>query len=137
MTYRKMLKSKIHRARITQADLHYEGSITIPPSLLKAANIFPNEAVNVWNITSGTRFETYAITGENSKDICVNGAAAHLVAVGDLIIIATFSQVAEEHCALWKPTVVFVDENNRLKEIRPEKMGLLNNFNLIGSNSES
>lgn len=75
-----MLKSKIHRACVTQADLDYEGSITISPELLKAANILPYEAVNVWNITAGTRFETYAITGEKgSTDICVNGAAAHLV----------------------------------------------------------
>lgn len=119
-----MLKSKIHRANVTQADLDYEGSITIAPELLKAANILPYEAVNVWNITAGTRFETYAITGlTGSTDICVNGAAAHLVSLGDLIIIASFSQVLEEDCASWAPTVVFVDHFNRLKEIRPERLG--------------
>lgn len=124
MSYRKMLKSKIHRARVTQADLDYEGSITISPELLKAADILPNEAVNVWNITAGTRFETYAITGlPGSEAICVNGAAAHLVTPGDLIIIASFSQVLEEDCATWSPTVVFVDEFNQLKEIRPEVLG--------------
>lgn len=124
MSYRKMLKSKIHRASVTQADLEYEGSITISPELLKAANILPFEAVNVWNITAGTRFETYAITGESgSTDICVNGAAAHLVSLGDLIIIASFSQVLEEDCAALVPTVVFVDQFNRLKEIRPERVG--------------
>ena len=125
MSYRKMLKSKIHRARITQADLEYEGSITLSPELLKAANILPHEAVNVWNITAGTRFETYAITGESgSSDICVNGAAAHLVSIGDLIIVATFSQVLEEECASLVPIVVFVDQFNHLKEIRPEVLGV-------------
>lgn len=127
MAYRKMLKSKIHRACVTQADLEYEGSITISPELLKAANILPYEAVNVWNITSGTRFETYAITGEKgSTDICVNGAAAHLVTPGDLVIIASFTQILEEECAALVPTVVFVDQFNRLKEIRPEVVGVKN-----------
>ncbi|TAL60538.1 MAG: aspartate 1-decarboxylase [Legionella sp.] len=127
MSYRKMLKSKIHRARVTQADLDYEGSITIAPELLQAANILPYEAVNVWNITAGTRFETYAITGEKgSTDICVNGAAAHLVSLGDLIIIASFGQVLEEDCHSLVPTVVFVDQFNRFKEIRPERVGVKN-----------
>jgi aspartate 1-decarboxylase len=124
MLYRKMLKSKIHRARITQANLNYEGSITISPQLLKAANILPNEAVHVWNVTAGTRFETYAIVGEvNSKDICVNGAAAHLVNLGDIVIIASFAQLAEEFCRQHVPTVVFVNENNQIKEIRAETWG--------------
>jgi aspartate 1-decarboxylase len=125
MAYRKMLKSKIHRACVTQADLEYEGSITISPELLKAADILPYEAVNVWNVTAGTRFETYAITGEKgSTDICVNGAAAHLVTPGDLVIIASFTQVLEEDCRALVPTVVFVDQFNRLKEIRPEVLGV-------------
>ena len=120
-----MLKSKIHRACVTQADLDYEGSITISPELLKAANILPYEAVNVWNVTAGTRFETYAITGETgSTDICVNGAAAHLVIPGDLVIIASFMQVLEEDCASLVPTVVFVDQFNHLKEVRPERAGV-------------
>ncbi|KTD72343.1 aspartate 1-decarboxylase [Legionella tucsonensis] len=124
MAYRKMLKSKIHRARVTEADLDYEGSITISPELLKAANILPYEAVNVWNVTAGTRFETYTITGRpGSTEICVNGAAAHLVTPGDLIIIASFTQVLEEECVNIIPTVVFVDQFNRLREIRPEKVG--------------
>lgn len=125
MAYRKMLKSKIHRATVTEADLDYEGSITISPELLKAANILPYEAVSVWNVTAGTRFETYAITGESgSTNICVNGAAAHLVTPGDLIIIATFSQVLEEDCAQVAPTVVFVDQFNRIRETRPEQAGV-------------
>ena len=125
MAYRKMLKSKIHRATVTEADLEYEGSITISPELLKEANILPHEAVNIWNVTAGTRFETYAITGKpDSSDICVNGAAAHLVTPGDIVIIASFIQVLEEECADWIPTVVFVDQFNRMKEIRPELIGV-------------
>lgn len=121
MMYRKMLKSKIHRACVTHADLDYEGSITISPELLKASNILPNEAVNVWNVTAGTRFETYAIKGRpHSTAVCVNGAAAHLVTPGDIIIIASFIQLAEEHCQSFVPTVVFVDEHNRMKEMRAE-----------------
>jgi aspartate 1-decarboxylase len=123
MAYRKMLKSKIHRACVTHADLTYEGSITVSPELLAAADILPYEAVWVWNVTSGTRFETYAIEGvPGSTDICVNGAAAHLVTPGDIVIIATFAQVTEEECRTLIPTVVFVDENNRIKEIRPEEV---------------
>lgn len=122
MTYRRMLKSKIHRACVTEADLDYEGSITISPELLKAADILPYEAVNVWNVTAGTRFETYAITGKpGSTSICVNGAAAHLVTPGDLVIIATFTQVLEEDCAQINPKVVFVDQFNRIREQRPER----------------
>ncbi|CEK09486.1 aspartate 1-decarboxylase [Legionella hackeliae] len=124
MFYRKMLKSKIHRARVTQADLDYEGSITISPELLIAANILPNEAVNVWNVTAGTRFETYAITGEkNSSDICVNGAAAHLVTPGDIIIIASFIQLPNEVCHQHQPTVIFVDNGNHIQDIRQEVLG--------------
>lgn len=125
MAYRTMLKSKIHRACVTEADLDYEGSITISPELLNAANIVPYEAVHVWNVTAGTRFETYAIMGEaGSTDICVNGAAAHLVTPGDLVIIATFSQVLEEECAKVVPTVVFVDQFNRMQETRAERVGI-------------
>jgi len=116
-----MLKSKIHRARVTHADLHYEGSITLPPELLKAANILPYEAVNIWNVTSGTRFETYAIEGlPGSGAVCVNGAAAHLVTPGDIIIIATFVQLTDTLCDQYEPIAVFVDEYNRCKEVRKE-----------------
>lgn len=124
MFYRKMLKSKIHRARVTQADLDYEGSITIAPELLITANILPNEAVNVWNVTAGTRFETYAITGEeHSTEICVNGAAAHLVTPGDIVIIASFIQLPDEICPHHQPIVIFVDHYNRMQEVRPEIRG--------------
>jgi len=116
-----MLKSKIHRACVTHADLEYEGSITISPQLLEAADILPNEAVNIWNVTAGTRFETYAIQGESySTAICVNGAAAHLVTPGDIIIIASFVQLEEEKCRNYQPIVVFVDSKNQYREIRSE-----------------
>ena len=121
MMYRRMLKSKIHRARVTHADVHYEGSITLSPELLTAANILPYESVHVWNVTQGTRFETYAILGaQKSKAVCVNGAAAHLVTPGDIIIIASFIQLEESQCCNYLPTVVFVDENNYQQEIREE-----------------
>jgi aspartate 1-decarboxylase len=126
MIYRRMLKSKIHRACVTHADLDYEGSITISPELLLAANILPYEAVNIWNVTAGTRFETYAIEGEpGSKAVCVNGAAAHLVTPGDIIIIATFFQLPEESCRHYQPTVVFVDNQNQYKDTRLEIPALL------------
>ena len=125
MNYRRMLKSKIHRATITHADLDYEGSITLSPELLEAADILPHEAVHIWNVTAGTRFETYAILGHpNSTAVCVNGAAAHLVTPGDIIIIASFIQLAEESCLSHIPTVVFVNERNQIKEKRPEVISL-------------
>jgi aspartate 1-decarboxylase len=122
--FRKILRSKIHRATITHADLHYEGSITIPPDLLKAADIKSYEAVSIWNVTRGTRFETYAIKGKkNTRDICVNGAAAHLVEPGDLIIIACFGYLKEQELKKYKPKLIFVDANNRITEQRKEFPG--------------
>jgi aspartate 1-decarboxylase len=119
-----MLGSKIHRATVTQADLDYEGSLTIPPSLLSLADIAENEAVNVWNVTRGTRFETYAIRGaEGSHDICANGAAAHLAGPGDLVIVATFVLVAEADAPSHEPTIVFVDGQNRPVAKRHEVPG--------------
>ena len=111
---RTMFKSKIHRATITEADLHYEGSVTIDRELLRAADILPYEKVAIWNVTRGSRIETYALEGKpGSGVICINGAAAHLNQVGDLVIIATFADVDEEEAQAWTPTVVFVDEQNR------------------------
>lgn len=122
--YRKMLRCKIHRATITHADVHYEGSITVPPELLDAAGLAEYEAVNVWNVTNGARFETYTILGQpGSTDIAVNGAAARLVTPGDIIIIAAFDLVPESRVASHKPTLVFVDQHNRVKEFRPEVAG--------------
>ncbi|QDV26253.1 aspartate 1-decarboxylase [Aureliella helgolandensis] len=125
--YRKFLRSKIHRATVTQADVDYEGSLTIPPNLLQAADIRPYEAVHVWNVTRGTRVETYAITGvEGSTDICANGAAAHLIQPGDIIIIATFAFVAEaEEMPAVEPRVVFVDAGNKMVQLDTEVAGPL------------
>ncbi|MFE8602949.1 aspartate 1-decarboxylase [Archangium gephyra] len=110
-----LFKSKIHRATVTQADLDYEGSVTIDSHLLRAADILPFEKVAVWNVTQGTRLETYALEGEaGSGVICINGAAAHLNKPGDLVILATFAEVEEHEARHWKPTVVFVDQKNRI-----------------------
>jgi aspartate 1-decarboxylase len=122
--FRKMLKSKIHRATITGADLNYEGSISIDPRLIAAAGLTEYEAVNIWNITNGQRFETYVIRGrEDSGDICINGAAARLVSPGDKIIIASFSYYLEEELRKFMPKVIFVDEDNNIAEIRAEIPG--------------
>jgi aspartate 1-decarboxylase len=121
---RKVLRSKIHRATVTHADLNYEGSVTIPPELMKSADINQYEAVHIWNVTRGTRLETYAITGEpNSTDICINGAAAHLMGVGDKVIIACFVEIDQADLATHKPLLVFVNENNRQMPTREEVPG--------------
>jgi aspartate 1-decarboxylase len=118
---RKMMRAKIHRATVTQAELDYEGSITIDRRLLDATDLLPNEAVCVWNVTNGNRFETYAVEGEpDSGVICVNGAAAHLVRPGDLVIIAAFTWLEEEAARRHEPKVVFVDARNRIREKRAE-----------------
>jgi len=119
-----LFKSKIHRATVTHADLHYEGSVSIDLDLLEAADILPYEKVAVWTVTRGTRLETYAIEGDRGSGvICLNGAAAHLNQPGDLVIIATFAEVEEHEARGWKPTVVFVDEKNRMVEKRAETPG--------------
>jgi aspartate 1-decarboxylase len=110
-----LFKSKIHRATVTHADLDYEGSITLSGELMDAAKIVEHEQVHVWNVTRGTRLVTYALRGDDrSGVICINGAAAHLTKPGDLVIVATFAEVEEGEARGWKPTVVLVDENNRV-----------------------
>lgn len=110
--YRKVLKSKIHRAKITGADLEYQGSITIDRELMELADLKPYEFVDIWDVTNGARFETYVIEGDRgSRDICVNGAAARLVSKNDLIIIASHNY-ADKDEAFIEPKLVFVDENN-------------------------
>lgn len=112
-----MFKSKIHRATVTQADLDYEGSLTIDQDLMDAADILPHEEVHVWNVTRGTRLSTYAMIGaRGSGVICVNGAAAHLVEPGDVIIISTFALLADADARTHRPRVVLVDANNRIKD---------------------
>lgn len=112
---RHMFKSKIHRCTVTHADLDYEGSVTIDSDLLAAADILPHEQVHIWNITRGTRVETYALAGPaGSGVVCVNGAAAHQNSPGDLVIVATFAEVEANELAAWNPSVVLVDRTNRI-----------------------
>jgi aspartate 1-decarboxylase len=121
---RKMLKSKIHRAVVTGADLHYEGSVTIDRGLMEAADILPYEAVSIWNVTNGSRFETYAIEGEQGSGvICVNGAAARMVSPRDLVIIASFVNMDDAEARNYEPRLVFVDEQNRMLPVRKEEPG--------------
>jgi len=111
-----MFKSKIHRATVTHADLEYEGSVTIDNNLLEAANILPHEHVHIWNITRGTRIETYTLQGPaGSGVICINGAAAHQNKPGDLVIICTFAAYDEAELETYEPKVVLVDEKNQIK----------------------
>ena len=118
-----MLKSKIHRATVTQADVHYQGSLTLDTYLLHAGDIVPYEEVHVWNVTRGTRFRTYAMIGEiGSGVVCANGAAALLVSPGDLIIIATFTMLEQEEIEGFKPKLVFVDAANRITEVKTEEL---------------
>ncbi|HOP50692.1 MAG TPA: aspartate 1-decarboxylase [Ignavibacteriales bacterium] len=113
-----MFKSKIHRAKVTQAELYYEGSITIDPDLMEAANILTYEKVQVVNVNNGARFETYTICGERgSGTICLNGPAARLGAVGDEVIIIAYCTMDVEEAKKHKPKVVLVDEKNQIKEI--------------------
>jgi aspartate 1-decarboxylase len=112
---RTMFKSKIHRATVTHADLDYEGSVTIDAELMRAADILPYERVNVWNVSRGTRIETYALEGPSGSGVlCVNGAAAHQNRPGDLVIIATFAEYDAEELARHVPKVVLVDAQNRI-----------------------
>ena len=118
-----LFKSKIHRARVTQADLDYEGSVTVDADLLRAADILPYEKVHIWNRTNGSRLETYALEGAaGSGVICVNGAAAHHAKPGDIVIIATMVELEaheiKDHCLI----VVFVDDRNRCKQVRRAEM---------------
>ncbi len=110
---RTMLKSKIHRATVTEANVEYEGSVTIDRNLLEAADIVPYEQVDVWDCTNGARLTTYAIPGEaGSGEICINGAAAHLVKPHDLVIICSYVQVDDAACHGWQGRRVFVDDRN-------------------------
>ena len=113
---RTMFKSKLHRVTVTHADLAYEGSVTIDETLMHAANILPYELVRIWNVTNGSRLETYALPGRaDSGVICVNGAAARHAQPGDTVIIATFAEAIDEAEARgWRPTVVRVDSQNRI-----------------------
>lgn len=114
---RTMLKSKIHRARVTDSNIDYEGSVSIDPILLDAADILPFEQVHVLDVNNGARFTTYAITG-SSGEICLNGAAARLVNRGDTVIILTYCQVKEKDARQHAPKLVYVNENNAITSTR-------------------
>lgn len=122
-----MLKGKIHRATVVQAELNYVGSITVDPELMDAAGILEYEYVQIVDVENGNRFETYTIAGEpGSGMICLNGAAARQVAVGDHVIIMCYAQMTPEEAKEHKPHVVFVDESNQIRQVsRYEKYGEL------------
>jgi aspartate 1-decarboxylase len=114
-----MFHAKIHRARVTEADLHYVGSVTVDQELLEAAGILPYEQVDIYDTANGARLTTYALPGERgSGEIKINGAAAHLVRPGDLVILVAYGVFEEEEARSLKPTVVLVDERNRILEVR-------------------
>lgn len=116
--WRILCKSKIHRAIVTESNLNYEGSLTLDLALMEAANLLPFEQVHVLNLNNGERFETYIIEGEKDSGIvCVNGAAARLVQVGDPIIVLAYALVPEEQTHNFHPRIVFVDEHNHITEI--------------------
>ena len=112
---RTLLKSKIHRATVTEANLDYQGSVTIDPLLMEAADLLHFERVEIYNVTNGERFATYAIPGRRGAgEICLNGAAAHKVSVGDLVIIASYATYEDAVARSHEPALVFVDEHNRI-----------------------
>jgi len=114
---RTMMKSKIHRAVVTDANLHYQGSVTLDPLLMEAADILENEQIDVLDITNGNRLTTYAIPGAPGRgEVCLNGAAAHLVSKGDLVILVTYAEYDEVEARRHRPSVVFVDEQNRIAD---------------------
>ena len=119
MSTRTMLKSKIHRARVTDCNIDYEGSVTIDSDLLKAADILSYERVEILNVHNGARFSTYAIEGNpGSGDICLNGAAARLANRDDIVIILTYHEVPSDEAAHVKPRMVYVDSHNRIKSTK-------------------
>jgi aspartate 1-decarboxylase len=129
--YRYMLHSKIHRATVTQADLHYVGSLTIDLDLMEAADLLPGQQVDVVDVDNGNRLTTYAIEGERGSGIvCINGAAARLISPGDTVIIIAYASMSDEDARAHDPHVVFVDKDNRIVEVGgdggdvPEGFGL-------------
>lgn len=116
---RVMLRAKLHRVKVTQADLHYEGSCGIDVELLEAANIWVNEKIELYNVNNGERFSTYAIAGaRGSGEIALNGAAARRAHLGDLLIICTYAPMTEEQARDFRPNVIFVDDKNKITGIK-------------------
>ncbi|KOU23514.1 hypothetical protein ADK52_17420 [Streptomyces sp. WM6372] len=138
-----MMKSKIHRATVTQADLHYVGSLTISSDLMEAADLLPGEKVDIVDINNGSRLSTYVIEGpRNTGIIGINGAAARLISPGDLVIIIAYAQVSDEEARDMKPHVVFVDEDNRIVSAghdpaeAPQGSGLLRGDRIVPPSSQ-
>ncbi|MGN7386602.1 aspartate 1-decarboxylase [Sporosarcina sp. SAFN-015] len=124
--FRMMMNSKLHRATVTEANLNYVGSVTIDSDLLDAAGMLPNEKVHIVNNNNGARFETYIIAGERGSGVvCVNGAAARLVQQGDIVIIISYAYVSEDEASTHTPTVLLMDDNNRIKEVITEAPGVI------------
>lgn len=122
---RSLLKSKIHRATVTEADLDYEGSLTVDKNLMEAADLLPYEEVSIFNITNGHRFSTYVIEGERgSNSICVNGAAAHLAREGDCLIVVSFAYYDEDECKNHTPRLIYVNEYNEIIDFKPNNINL-------------
>jgi len=118
-----MFKSKIHRATVTATNLNYEGSLTVDADLLKAAEILPYEQIHVWDVSNGARLVTYALPGpRGSGQVCVNGAGAHLIKPGDLVIVATYTLMSGRKAKKYEPTVVFVDEANKMRDADPAEI---------------
>ena len=116
---REMLRAKVHRVRVTEANLEYEGSLTLDAALMDAGDFVPFEKIDVYNVTQGTRFTTYLIEGERGSGVCcVNGAAAHLASANDYVIIASYATVEESERAGHRPLVVLVDDANRIREVK-------------------
>ena len=131
---RKMLKSKIHRVTVTEADLNYVGSITLDPELLEAADIIEYEQVHVLDVDNGNRLTTYALAGvRGSGECCINGAAARLVHPGDVVLVLTYADYSEEEARRVRPIVVHVDERNRINRIDPpvEHFGVVDHWTVF------
>jgi aspartate 1-decarboxylase len=136
---RTMMKSKIHRATVTQADLHYVGSVTVDEDLLDAADLLPGELVHIVDVTNGARLETYTIAGERGSGVIgINGAAAHLVSPGDIVILIGYGQMDTAEARSHRPHVVFVDADNKIRNLgddpaeAPEGVGLVRGDALAG-----
>ena len=122
---RTLLKSKIHRGTVTEADLSYEGSLTLDPEFMRAADLVPYEKVHVVNINNGARFETYVIKGQpGAKTICLNGAAARLGQIGDQVIIMSYARMNESEAGRYQPTIVLLDENNDIVSVSSDTVAV-------------
>jgi aspartate 1-decarboxylase len=138
MLYREMFKSKIHRATVTQADLHYVGSVTIDATLMAAANLWPGEKVDIVDIDNGARLSTYVIEGgADSGVIGINGAAARLINPGDLVIIISYASMSEECARTYEPSVVFVDADNRPVRTGTDPAEVPDGFGLVRGDTVS